>query len=60
VKAAVPGAKITLGTTRTARDVDSPPISIARLKEDVGFTPEYDLKRGVKAYVDWLIDGKYN
>jgi len=35
-------------------------MSIERIKEDVGFTPEYDLKRGVRAYIDWIRDGKYN
>ena len=60
IKEIIPNAQIKLGTTRSAKDVDLPPISIARLKEEFGFTPEYDLKRGVKAYIDWLRDGKYS
>ena len=60
IKEIIPSAEIKLGTTRTEKDVDLPPTSIERLKEDVGFTPEYDLKQAIKAYIDWLRDGKYN
>ncbi len=56
----IPSVEIKLGTTRPATDVDLPETSIDRIREDVGFSPEYDLKRAVKSYIDWLRDGKYN
>ncbi len=56
----IPSVEIKLGTTRPATDVDLPETTIDRVREDVGFSPEYDLKRAVKAYIDWLRDGKYN
>ena len=59
VKEVIPEAQIKLGTTRSEKDVDLPPMSIERIKEDVGFIPEYDLKRAVRSYIDWLRDGKY-
>ncbi len=60
IREAIPSAQIKLGTTRSEKDSDLPPMSIERIKEDVGFTPDYDLKRGVKAYIDWVRDRKYN
>lgn len=59
VKEVIPGAEITLGTAQSERDRDLPPMSIERLKEDVDFTPEYDLKRAVRAYINWVRDGNY-
>jgi UDP-glucose 4-epimerase len=59
IKEEIPSAQIKLGTTRSENDPDLPPMSIERIKEDVGFVPDYDLNRGVKAYIDWLRDGKY-
>ena len=56
----IPSAQIKLGTARSDKDSDLPPMSIERIKEDMGFTSDYDLKRGVKAYIDWIRDGKYN
>lgn len=29
-------------------------LDISRIKAELGFTPQYDLNRGVKAYFDWL------
>jgi UDP-glucose 4-epimerase len=56
----IPSAQIRLGSTRSATDVDFPETSIERIREDVGFVPEYGLKRAVKAYIDWFRDGKYD
>lgn len=56
----IPDAKISLGSERTPADVDLPVMSIERIREDLGFTPEYDLRRGMKAYIDWLRHGGYN
>jgi nucleoside-diphosphate-sugar epimerase len=44
-------------------DVTLPPTSarapheLSRLREDVDFSPQYDLSRGLKAYLDWLRSG---
>ena len=59
VKAVIPGALIKLGNTRGPRDMAAPPMSIGRIKSELGFTPDYDLKRAVKAYIAWLRDGEY-
>lgn len=52
----VPGAKI-----EWQRDEPWPwsstirgPLSIDRLREDLGWSPRYDLESGLRAYVDWL------
>jgi nucleoside-diphosphate-sugar epimerase len=29
-------------------------MDITRIKEEVGYRPQYDIKRGVEEYVDWL------
>jgi UDP-glucose 4-epimerase len=60
VREVVPNAQIKLGITRSEADPDWPEMSIERIKEDVGFRPDYDIRRAVKAYVDWLGEGKYN
>ena len=60
IREVIPSAQIKLGTTRSEKDPDLPPMSIERIKEDVDFAPDYDLKRGVKAYIDWIRDGKYS
>jgi UDP-glucose 4-epimerase len=54
-----PGISITLGNTRSGHIAEAPPMSIDRIREDVGFTPQYDLKRAIRAYADWVRDGKY-
>ncbi|MFC1957800.1 NAD-dependent epimerase/dehydratase family protein, partial [Chloroflexota bacterium] len=60
IKEVIPGTQIKLGTTRSEKDVDHTVLSIDRIKEDVGFAPDYDIKKGVKAYIEWVRDGKYN
>jgi nucleoside-diphosphate-sugar epimerase len=59
IQAVIPDARIILGETRSAQDVDRPPMNLARIKSDVGFIPDYDLKKAVRAYVHWLREGKY-
>jgi len=59
IREVIPSAQIKLGTERAETDLDLPPMSIERIKEDVVFVPDYDLSRGVKAYIEWLRDGKY-
>ncbi len=55
----IPATQIKLGTTRSEKDFDLPSMSIERIQEDLGFTPEYDFKRAVRAYIDWVRDGRY-
>ena len=59
IKEVIPSTQIKLGTTRSEKDVDQTLRSIDRIKEDEGFTLDYDLKKGVKAYIEWVRDGKY-
>ena len=54
INAAVPVADIALPQ---GRNPDRPPdnyLNIARLQDDTGFRPEYDVERAVPDYVDWL------
>jgi nucleoside-diphosphate-sugar epimerase len=34
-------------------------VDISRLREETGFTPEYDPYRGVEHYVRWAREGVY-
>lgn len=54
-----PGVQIKLGETKSPRDIDFPPMNIDRIKEDVGFVTEYTLNQAVRAYIEWIRDGKY-
>lgn len=54
INAEIPGANITLPEGKSPdRPVDNY-LDITRLREDTGFQPEYDVKRTVKDYADWL------
>lgn len=33
------------------------PLDLSRLRQDVGYTPQYDLARGLQAYLEWLRAG---
>jgi len=59
IKEVIPKAEIKLGMNRSEQDVDLPSMSIEQIKEDVGFIPQYDLKRAVRSYIDWVRDVKY-
>ncbi len=59
IREVIPTARIELGATRSEKDIDLPPMSIEQIREDLGFTPEYDFRRAVRAYIDWVRDGKY-
>ncbi|WP_204286168.1 NAD-dependent epimerase/dehydratase family protein [Microbispora amethystogenes] len=54
----VPGAVPALlpGRTPGSSGLDAP-LDVARLREDTGFVPEYDLDRAVADYVGWLRAG---
>jgi nucleoside-diphosphate-sugar epimerase len=34
-------------------------VDISRLREETGFTPEYDPLRGVEHYLEWARTGNY-
>ncbi len=59
IREVIPTAQIELGTTRSEKDIDLPPMSIERIRKDLGFIPEYDFRKAVRAYIDWVRDGKY-
>lgn len=59
IKEVIPDAEIRLGTTKSARDVDYPNTDTGRIKEELAFIPEYDLKQAVKDYIAYVKDKKY-
>ena len=34
-------------------------LDIARIREELGFQPEYDIDKGIRAYIAWLRDNQY-
>jgi len=54
INAAIPSANITLPSGRNpARSPDNY-LNIARLRNDTGFKPQFDVDRAVPDYIDWL------
>ena len=57
----VPGVDFEWEEVRNAEEADFPesvgirrgPLNIEKARSELGFTPQYDLKRGIRAYVDW-------
>ena len=35
-------------------------LDIARIREELGFQPEYDIDKGIRAYIAWLRDKQYS
>jgi nucleoside-diphosphate-sugar epimerase len=58
IKDVIPDAEIRLGGTKSDRDIDRPPLDIGRIKAE-GFVPDYDLKQGIRDYIDWVREGTY-
>ncbi len=58
IKEVIPEAVIRLGAIRTEKDVDRPPLDVRRIKEDAGFVAEYDLRQGIRDYIDWVRNGR--
>jgi UDP-glucose 4-epimerase len=54
VKTAVPDAQISLQPGRSPRYRPNAYMDITRIKEEVSYRPQYDIKRGVDEYIDWL------
>jgi UDP-glucose 4-epimerase len=60
-----PGTKISLGRnlgdvtiTKSPLDINAC-LDISRVREELGFTPEYDIEQGMRAYIAWLRDNVY-
>ena len=54
VKATVPDAEVSLQPGRSPGYRPNAYMDITRIKEEVGYRPQYDIKRGVEEYIDWL------
>jgi UDP-glucose 4-epimerase len=66
IKKLLPQAEIHLGdgpgpltSTKTPMDIDAC-VDISRLREETGFTPEYDPYRGAEHHIRWARDGIYD
>jgi UDP-glucose 4-epimerase len=65
IKKLVPEAEIHLGdgpgpliSTKTPMDINAC-VDISRIRDETGFTPEYDPYRGVEHYIEWAKQGTY-
>jgi UDP-glucose 4-epimerase len=54
VKTVVSDAKVSLQPGRNPRHRPWAYMDITRLKESVGYRPQYDIERAVQEYIDWL------
>jgi UDP-glucose 4-epimerase len=54
VKAVVPDAQVSLQPGHSPRHRPRAYMDITRIKESVGYLPQYDMERAVKEYIDWL------
>jgi UDP-glucose 4-epimerase len=62
---AYPKAEITLGknlgdvtATKSPLDINAC-LDITRVREELSFQPDYDIEKGIRAYVAWLKDNRY-
>jgi UDP-glucose 4-epimerase len=54
VKTVVPDAQVSLQPGRSPRHRADAYMDITRIKEGVGYRPQYDIERAVGEYIDWL------
>jgi UDP-glucose 4-epimerase len=54
VKTVVPDAQVSLQPGRSPRHRPGAFMDITRIKEGVGYRPQYDIERAVREYIDWL------
>jgi UDP-glucose 4-epimerase len=54
VKRAVPGAQIAMAAGRGPRYRPNAYLDITRLRQDLGYQPQYPIERAVGEYIDWL------
>jgi UDP-glucose 4-epimerase len=57
VRAAVPGAVITLNAGRSPQARSDAYGDLSRIREDTGFEPQWPVERAIPDYVDWLKAG---
>jgi nucleoside-diphosphate-sugar epimerase len=56
---AVPGAKIKIGPGLPEGSIPRAALDITRIKEELGFTPAYELNEGVKLFAEYMKEGHY-
>ncbi len=54
VKKVAPSTQVDLQPGQGPRQRTNAYMKITRMREDVGYQPQYDLERGVADYIDWL------
>ncbi len=54
VKSIIPNAEILLSSVKTEHDITRPPLDISQIRKEMGYVPEYDLKKGIMSYIDFL------
>ncbi len=54
VKKVVPNAEVGLQPGQGPRQRTDAYMEITRIREEVGYQPQYDLEQGVADYIDWL------
>src|ERR1700719_3981548 len=54
VKTVVPDAQVSLQPGRNPRHRPNAYMDITRIKEEVGYRPQFDIQRGVEEYIEWL------
>jgi len=54
VKSVVPDAQVSLQPGRSPHHRPNAYMDMSRVKEEVGYQPQYDVKRAVAEYIDWL------
>ena len=59
VSMAVPGAKIKIGPGLPEGSIPRAALDIRRLREELGFEPRYDLRRGVDLFAKYMRDQSY-
>ena len=59
VKEVIPNAEISLSDSITGFEMTSDLFDISRIKEELGFSPGYDIKRGIKDTINFAKYGKY-
>ena len=59
IKEIIPGTEIRLAEMKSPAPAAAISMSIERLKEEMGYVPDYPLQRAVKTYIEWVRDGIY-
>jgi UDP-glucose 4-epimerase len=54
VKTVVPGAQVSLQPGRNPQHRPNAYMDITRIKEEVGYRPQYNIERALAEYIDWL------